>query len=93
MNRPHISASSTRRSPEYVGPLALYDWAMPTGPKHSKHTEVGDGTDDTWAEECRCTIGEDHYVGDDFPLSEQLSATEAEDIYLSSGMDSDYDFR
>lgn len=70
-----------------------YNAAMPTGPKHSKHTEVGDGTDDTWAEECRCMIGEDHYDGEDSPLSEGLSATAAEDIYLSSGMDEDYDFR
>lgn len=74
-------------------PLDLYSWVMPTGPKHWKHTEVGDGTDDTWAEECRCMIGEDHYVGADSPMSEMLSEADAEDIYLSSGMDPDYDFR
>lgn len=36
---------------------------------------------------CRCTIGDDHDDGD------MLSASEAEDIWLSSGMDPDYDFR
>ncbi|AIY01605.1 hypothetical protein ART_2006 [Arthrobacter sp. PAMC 25486] len=38
-------------------------------------------------------IGEDHESGEDGPLSDSLSASEAEDIWLSSGMDKDYDFR
>lgn len=47
----------------------------------------------SYAEECRCTIGEDHEAGEDGPLSNNLSATDAENIWLSSGMDGDYDFR
>ena len=66
---------------------------MPTGPKHSKLTLVGDGSDDAWAEECRCMIGADHYEGDDGPASEYISTSDAEDIWLSSGMDEDYDLR
>lgn len=31
--------------------------------------------------------------GDDGPLSSYLSASDAEDIFSSSGMDEDYDFR
>lgn len=38
-------------------------------------------------------IGEDHYEGDDGPASEYISESDAEDIWLSSGMDEDYDFR
>lgn len=61
---------------------------MPTGPAHQKVNE-GDDT----SEQCRCMIGNDHLVGDDTPLSEALSPSYAEDIWLSSGMDEDYDFR
>lgn len=46
-----------------------------------------DGTEALVTEPCRCTIGEDHHDSD------MLSATEAEDIWLLSGMDEDYDFR
>jgi hypothetical protein len=38
-------------------------------------------------------IGADHFDGDDGPASEYISESDAEDIYLSSGMDEDYDFR
>lgn len=61
---------------------------MPTGPAHQKVNEA----DDT-AEDCRCMIGTDHLVGDDSPLGEELSPWDAEDIWLSSGMDEDYDMR
>jgi len=61
---------------------------MPTGPAHQKVNE-----DDDTSEQCRCMIGNDHLVGDDTPLSEALSPSDAEDIWLSSGMDEDYDFR
>jgi hypothetical protein len=62
---------------------------MPTGPKHIHSYDVlhADGTEAHVEESCRCTIGDDH---DD---SEKLSPWEAEDIWLSSGMDEDYDFR
>lgn len=62
---------------------------MPTGPKHNHSYDVmyADGTEEHVIEPCRCTIGEDH---DD---SDMLSPTEAEDIWRSSGMDEDYDFR
>lgn len=63
---------------------------MPTGPKHLKHFEL-DGS--TYAEDCRCMVGEDHEEGEDTPLGEALSSWEAEEIWLSSGMDEDYDFR
>ena len=57
---------------------------MPTGPKHMK--EMYEGTE----EPCRCTIGEDHYEAD-YPSP--LSTTDAENIWLSSGKDEDYDMR
>lgn len=44
-------------------------------------------------EDCCCTIGEDHINGDDSALSKDLSESDAEDIWLSSGLDEDYDFR
>jgi hypothetical protein len=66
---------------------------MPTGPKHQKLTEIDDGSADAWGEDCRCMIGEDHYDGDESPASERISESDARDIWLSSGMDEDYDFR
>lgn len=62
---------------------------MPTGPKHIHSYDLRhpDGREEHVEEDCRCTIGEDH---DD---SDALSPWEAEDIYMSSGMDEDYDFR
>lgn len=66
---------------------------MPTGPRHQKFTDVGDGSGDSWAEDCRCLIGADHYEGDEDPASERISESDAEDIWLSNGMDEDYDFR
>lgn len=63
---------------------------MPTGPKHYRVYEPNRTKE--WVEECRCTIGEDH-DDDDEPMSNYLGATDAEDIWLSSGMDEDYDFR
>jgi len=63
---------------------------MPTGPKHYRVHEARSARE--WTEECRCTIGEDH-DDEDEPMSNYLSADEAEDIWLSSGMDEDYDFR
>jgi hypothetical protein len=63
---------------------------MPTGPKHYRVYEAN--TSGEWSEECRCTIGEDHDEEDN-AMSNYLSASDAEDIWLSSGMDEDYDFR
>ncbi|ODT25956.1 hypothetical protein [Microbacterium sp. SCN 69-37] len=62
---------------------------MPTGARHNKYASY----EDLYAEDCRCMIGADHVVGDDGPMSEYLSQSDAEDIWLSSGMDEDYDFR
>lgn len=64
---------------------------MPTGTKHSRI--VQDPTHGESGIECRCMIGEDHHDGDDGPASNYLSESDAEDIWLSSGMDEDYDFR
>ncbi len=55
---------------------------MPTGPKHMRIDDDGDEVP------CRCTAGEDH---DDRDIS--LSPQDANDIWLSSGQDEDYDFR
>lgn len=61
---------------------------MPTGPKHLHGYDVMEnGTFVTMEEDCRCMIGEDHHDSD------MLSADEANDIWMSSGMDEDYDFR
>lgn len=61
---------------------------MPTGKRHyrsaTSDTDVGTP--------CRCAIGEDHDE-DGARFSEALSPNEANDIYMSSGMDEDYDFR
>lgn len=63
---------------------------MPTGPKHYKvHAS---GTEQEWSEDCRCTVGEDH-DDEGNALSNYLSAEDAELIWLSNGMDEDYDFR
>lgn len=63
---------------------------MPTGPKHYRVHEFRTSTE--WDEPCRCMIGEDH-DDEDCPIGAYLSESEAEDIWLSSGMDEDYDFR
>ncbi|MCK8608886.1 hypothetical protein [Agromyces sp. C10] len=62
---------------------------MPTGPKHIRSYDLlhPDGREEHIEEPCRCTIGDDH------DASDALSPWEAEDIYMSSGMDEDYDFR
>ena len=67
-----------------------YDHRMPTGPKHLKHFTLNGSS---YAEDCRCMVGEDHEEGADGPLGEALSPWAAEEIWLSSGMDEDYDFR
>lgn len=66
---------------------------MPTGKKHYKVEQDEDGSDTYWAVECRCMLGEDHSADPDDPWGEALSEDDAEDIWLSSGMDEDYDFR
>jgi hypothetical protein len=65
---------------------------MPTGPKHRKFTDMPDGSGDSYGEDCRCTIGEDHDADADTGFS-NLGEADAEAIWLSSGMDEDYDFR
>lgn len=61
---------------------------MPTGPKHIRaHETYENGVWVHHEEPCRCTIGDDHHDSD------MISLDEAEDIWLSSGMDEDYDFR
>lgn len=64
---------------------------MPTGPKHQRI--VSDPLHGEGMIECRCTIGEDHLEGDDAAASNYLSESDAGDIWQSSGMDEDYDFR
>ena len=63
---------------------------MPTGKSH--YVANSEQFDPRKADVCRCTIGEDHDP-DGNQFSESLSDWEAEDIWLSSGMDEDYDFR
>jgi hypothetical protein len=63
---------------------------LPTGKLHYLMETADSHTDDAVA--CRCVIGEDHDE-DGALFAEGLSADEANDIYLSSGMDEDYDFR
>lgn len=72
---------------------------MPTGPKHIRSYSIarvpegmkfftnGDYIHEDVDEECRCMIGEDHNDSDN------LSEEDAENIWLSSGQDEDYDFR
>ena len=63
---------------------------MPTGAKHYRGHDPNTSSERT--EECRCTLGEDHYV-DGAYMSDYLNDSYAEDIWLSSGKDEDYDFR
>ncbi|MFI9157535.1 hypothetical protein [Kitasatospora aureofaciens] len=73
---------------------------MPTGPLHDRvinSTVNGEFTQQAFP--CRCMIGDDHVEGP-FPDDEEQEPEEdwpevpyAEEIYLSSGMDEDYDFR
>lgn len=69
---------------------------MPTGPKHIRILRVefdDDGEEIQYIEECRCMIGEDHNSdGDVVGGGEALSVYDAADIWLSNGMDPDYDF-
>lgn len=66
----------------------MYTFIMPTGPKHiHSYNYLHDGIEERVEEVCRCMIGEDHDDGDG------LSPSDAEEIWLSSGMDEDYDFR
>lgn len=71
---------------------------MPTGPLHDRAVNSivnGEITQKNFP--CRCMEGDDHIEG---PTSidyeeepEGYSVPGAEEIYLSSGMDEDYDFR
>jgi hypothetical protein len=63
---------------------------MPTGKKHYRVSEANTAHEST--EQCRCTLGEDH-DDEGNAMSNYLSEDDAEDIWLSSGMDEDYDFR
>lgn len=74
---------------------------MPTGPLHDHvvNSIVG-GTFTQEATPCRCMIGEDHVDGpwpdeveDDSDRTGGSSFAGAEEIWLSNGMDEDYDFR
>lgn len=60
---------------------------MPTGRKPQKFSDTGDEPGFYYGEDCRCTIGEDHNCGDDTALSNYLSGSDAEDIWLSNGKD------
>ncbi|GAA3112775.1 hypothetical protein ACFQ0X_43115 [Streptomyces rectiviolaceus] len=71
---------------------------MPTGPLHDRAVNSlvnGEPAQEVFP--CRCTIGEDHIEGPDFVDHEEEpeghSFAGAEEIWLSSGMDEDYDFR
>ncbi|MFD5491408.1 hypothetical protein ACFWH4_00345 [Streptomyces sp. NPDC127091] len=71
---------------------------MPTGPLHDRAVNSivnGELTQEIFS--CRCTIGEDHIEGPDSvdyeEEPEDSSFAGAEEIFLSSGMDEDYDFR
>lgn len=63
---------------------------MATGKSH--YVADDENFDPRTADVCRCTIGEDHDT-DGNRFSEALSEWDAEDIWLSSGQDEDYDFR
>lgn len=61
---------------------------MPKEPDHKLIDPAGDEKD------CVCNIGEDHLEDGDTDIhGEALSGSDAEDIWLSSGKDEDYDFR
>lgn len=57
---------------------------MPTGKAHVKIDDDGNELP------CRCTEGDDHGIDDS---RYALSNEDANDIWLSSGKDEDYDFR
>ncbi len=48
---------------------------MPTGPKHQRFVDQIDqkGNEVSYAEDCRCTIGEDHNADPDDLWGESLS--------------------
>lgn len=58
---------------------------MPTGPAHERWIT------ETLVEDCRCMVGEDHDARGD--PTDGDGPPDAEEIWLSSGMDEDYDFR
>ncbi|MFJ8114262.1 hypothetical protein [Streptomyces sp. NPDC096132] len=71
---------------------------MPTGPLHDRAVNSivnGELTQEIFS--CRCMIGEEHIEGPDSVDYEEgpedYSFAGAEEIWLSSGMDEDYDFR
>ncbi|MGW7128861.1 hypothetical protein ACWGIA_11075 [Streptomyces bobili] len=72
---------------------------MPTGPLHDRAVNSivnGEMTQEIFP--CRCMIGDDHIEGPDSVAYEEepedsSSFAGAEEIWLSSGMDEDYDFR
>ncbi|MGW0469198.1 hypothetical protein ACWDX6_28665 [Streptomyces sp. NPDC003027] len=71
---------------------------MPTGPSHDRVVNsLVNGEPSQEVSPCRCMIGEDHFEGPDFLDHEEEpeghSFAGAEEIWLSSGMDEDYDFR
>lgn len=71
---------------------------MPTGPEHARAVNsIVNGEITQEAFSCRCMIGEHHIEGptslDHEEEPEDHSFAGAEEIWLSSGMDEDYDFR
>jgi hypothetical protein len=69
---------------------------VPTGPKHLL---IGSGPKGAIPanEDCRCTIGEDHFADGELLIdqedeSESLGVYDAADIWMSNGMDEDYMF-
>ncbi|MFI5530161.1 hypothetical protein ACIA8O_16610 [Kitasatospora sp. NPDC051853] len=74
---------------------------MPTGPAHDRIVNsFSDGVPDQKVHPCRCTIGENHSEGawysedlEEDADSGGLAPDVAEEIWLSNGMDEDYDFR
>ena len=66
---------------------------MPTGPKHLRHvTDVVNGEEIMYGEDCRCMLGQDHTDDPDTPWGEGLSRSDAADIWKSNGCDPDYMF-
>ncbi|MGC0377637.1 hypothetical protein [Streptomyces sp. SAI-229] len=71
---------------------------MPTGPLHDRVVNsIVDGELTQEIFPCRCMEGDDHIEGPDSVDHEEepegYSFAGAEEIWLSSGMDEDYDFR
>jgi hypothetical protein len=69
---------------------------VPTGPQHLL---IGSGPKGAIPpnEDCRCTIGEDHFadgelLADQEDDGESLGVDDAADIWMSNGMDEDYMF-